>query len=182
MAAWPGWIDPELAALAAKVLVTAWMVVIAVKDHRTGLIPNRLTAPVFIGVGAYRVIWQGLIQGEWSYLALLLAYAVLFGLWMLKFIGGGDAKFLMALSSLFPTIEFATLLALFLLLVTVPLLIWEIAKAAHADSIGGVFRSVRDRLLSGQVLPTEQDLHERGRRYAWTFAIPGIIYTWIYWL
>jgi hypothetical protein len=44
-----------------------------------------------------------------------------------------------------------------------------------------VGRSVRNRVLTGELLPTEAELHERGRRYAWTFALPGLVYTWLYW-
>jgi hypothetical protein len=42
-------------------------------------------------------------------------------------------------------------------------------------------RAGLNRILTGQILPTEQELQEKGRRYAWTFAVPAMVFTWIYW-
>ena len=84
---------PPWAVFAVQVAITIWMLTVAVLDHRTGRIPNWLTAPVIFGVGALRMVQA--LQGDWAKLGMLLAWAVIFGLWMLHFIGGGDAKFLM---------------------------------------------------------------------------------------
>jgi Flp pilus assembly protein protease CpaA len=164
---------PAEVRLLIPLAITAWMLAVAVLDHRTGRIPNALTAPVIFGVGLIR-----LVQGDTLVkVGLVLAWAVVFGLWMLHFIGGGDAKFLMGELALFPSMEFVALLALVLLVITLPLLLWELRGRQLAE----VRQSVQGRLVTGQVLPTEEDLQTRGRRYAWTFAIPGIIYTWVYW-
>jgi leader peptidase (prepilin peptidase)/N-methyltransferase len=163
------------AKLLLQVGLSIWMVAISVSDHRTGRIPNAMTAPVILGMGAYRLL-EGFL-GEPVRFLLLAAWALIFVLWMLHFIGGGDAKFLMALYALFPTMEFTAVLAFFLLVVTLPLLLWEMRGRAVTE----VGRSVRNRVLTGELLPTEAELHERGRRYAWTFAIPGLVYTWLYW-
>jgi Flp pilus assembly protein protease CpaA len=151
------------------------MVSVAVMDHRTGRIPNWLTAPVFLGVGLVRV-YQGITQ-DLQFLLMFVAWGLVFLLWMLHFMGGGDAKFLMGLYALFPTMEFTALLALILLITVVPLIIWEMKGRAVRDVRDSAYR----RVVTGQVLPTETELQERGRRYAWTFGLPGIIYTWIYW-
>jgi Flp pilus assembly protein protease CpaA len=145
-----------------------------VLDHRSGRIPNWLTAPVIFGVGAIRMVQA--LRGDWAKLGMLLAWAVIFGLWMLHFIGGGDAKFLMGEFALFPTMDFVAVMAIILLIITLPLLLREMLARRGEAAL-----SIRDRLATGQVLPTEEDLQARGRRYAWTFAIPGIIYTWVYW-
>ncbi|MFN2250845.1 MAG: prepilin peptidase [Anaerolineae bacterium] len=158
-----------------KIAVVAWMVTVAVMDHWSGRIPNWMTAPVFLGVGLFR-IYQGFTVSP-TYFLLLVAWAGIFVLWMLHFIGGGDAKFLMGIYALFPNMEFTTVLALILLLTTVPLFIMEM----RGRRAGEVRDSAYRRVVTGQVLPTESELHERGRRYAWTFALPGIIYTLIYW-
>lgn len=161
--------------LLVQVALTVWMIAVSVSDQRTGRIPNILTAPVFLVVGGYRLL-EG-FQGEPVRFLLLAVWAIIFVLWMLHFIGGGDAKFLMALYALFPTMEFTAVLAFFLLVITLPLLIWEM-RGRRLVEVG---RGVRDRVLTGELLPTEAELQERGRRYAWTFAIPGLVYTWLYW-
>lgn len=162
-----------------KLVLTLWMIRISMLDHRSGRIPNALTAPVFLGVGFYRIVVQGLMMGQFGKLWLILAWIVLFGLWMLNFIGGGDAKFLMALFALFPSLEFLAALAFILLIIMVPLLILEFRM--RDQSIGGAWRSLRARLMTGQILPTNEELQTQGRRYAWTFAVPAIVYMWIYW-
>jgi hypothetical protein len=73
--------------------------------------------------------------------------------------------------------EFTTVLALVLLILIVPLVLIELFRRPAGESVGGAWR----RLATGQILPTERDLQERGRRYAWTFAVPGLVYTWLYW-
>ncbi len=173
----PQWLNPEATLWIVKIVITAWMVAVSVLDHRDGRIPNRLTGPVFLGVGAYRILWEGLWQGEHVRLWLLAAWAVVYGLWMLHFIGGGDGKFLMAQLALFPSMEYVAVLALVLLVLTVPLLVWTM----RGRSPGALLRGVWARLQTGEVLPTEEELQTHGKRYAWTYAVPGIVYTWVYW-
>lgn len=160
-----------------KLAISVWMLVISYLDHAEGRIPNALTASVFLGVGAYRVVWEGLWLGQPVRLWLLAAWAIVFGLWMLHFIGGGDAKFLMAQFALFPFMEYVAVLAFVLLILTVPLLILH----TRGRSAGGILRGMWVRLQTGQVLPTEEELQEHGKRYAWTYAVPGIVFAWVYW-
>jgi Flp pilus assembly protein protease CpaA len=167
-------VEPQIV-LAIKVAVSLWMIAVAVSDHRSGRIPNWLTAPVIFGVGALRLVQA--IGGDWTKLGMLVAWGLVFLLWMLHFIGGGDAKFLMGLYALFPNMEFTAVLALILLVLIVPLVLMELRRRPAGESAGSAYR----RVVTGQLLPTEQDLQERGRRYAWTFALPGLVYTWIYW-
>jgi len=169
-----GELPPELKLL-AQVALTVWMVAVALLDHRTGRIPNAVTAPVMLGAGALRLI-QG-FQGEAVRFVLPVVWVLVFALWMLHFIGGGDAKFLMALYAVFPFMDFTGVLALVLLVITVPLLLWDL----RGRSPGHVGESLRSRALTGQWLPTEAELQERGRRYAWTFAVPALVYVWVYW-
>jgi Flp pilus assembly protein protease CpaA len=161
--------------LAVQVVVSGWLIAVAVLDHRTGRIPNAVTAPVFLGVGLLRLV-QG-VTGQPVRLFLLLAWGLIFLLWAAHFVGGGDAKFLMALYALFPSMEFTSVLALILLLEMVPLVAVEIWRRRGGGAIGTVWR----RVATGQLLPTETDLETRGRRYAWTFAVPALVYTWFYW-
>lgn len=161
--------------LVAQLALVVWMVAVAVIDHRHGRVPNGLTAPVMLGMGAFR-FYEGL-RGEPVRLLLLVVWALLFGLWLLHFLGGGDAKFLMALFALFPSMEFVAVLALILLAEMVPIVLW----GARGSSPRAALRALRDRVITMQVLPTEAELRARGRRYAWTFAVPGIVYTLFYW-
>ena len=166
--------SPE-AKLVIQLVLMAWMVAVSAMDHRSGRIPNALTAPVFLGVGAYRLV-EG-FQGEVARFLLPVVWLIIFVLWMLHFVGGGDAKFLMALYALFPTMEFTAVLALILLVLIIPILIWE-WRGTSIRQLGG---GLRARLLTGQILPTEAELQSQGRRYAWTFAIPAMVYTLFYW-
>jgi Flp pilus assembly protein protease CpaA len=160
---------------AIQVAVSAWMVAVAVMDHRTGRIPNTLVGPVMLGVGAFRLVQA--VLGAYVLFLMLVAWALIFVLWMLHFIGGGDAKFLMGLYALFPSMEFTAVLAFVLLVLTVPLVLLEM----RGRSVGEMRQGLESRMITGQVMPTETELRERGRRYAWTFAIPGLLYTWIWW-
>jgi len=174
-----GW---QVLELLVKVGLTLWMLRISYGDHMSGRIPNRLTAPIFLGVGLYRLVEGVLHQGGKGWLqvvGLLVAWAVLFGMWTLHFIGGGDAKFLMALFALFPAVEFLAVLAFGLLVIMIFVLGFEALR--QRPSLRGTLESWRARLLTGQLLPTEAELQTRGRRYAWTFALPALAYAWIYW-
>lgn len=175
-AAWP-WLE-----LLAKVGLSIWMLRISYGDHMSGRIPNRLTAPIFLGVGLYRLVEGALHlngKGWLQVIGLLVAWAVLFAMWNLHFIGGGDAKFLMALFALFPSVEFLAVLAFGLLFIMIFVLAYEGLR--NRTSLRGSLESWRARLLTGQILPTEAELQTRGRRYAWTFALPAMAYAWIYW-
>lgn len=161
--------------LIVKLVVTAWMLAVSIMDHRTGRIPNAVTAPVILGVGGLQLL-RG-FTGDWARFGLLVAWVLIFALWGLHFVGGGDAKFLMGLYALFPSMEFTTVLALVLLVLIVPLVLLELRRRSVGESLGAAWK----RAATGQVLPTERDLTERGRRYAWTFALPGLVYAWMYW-
>jgi Flp pilus assembly protein protease CpaA len=165
----------EPAQILVRAAATAWMLAVAAIDHRTGRIPNSYTAPVMLGVGALRLA-EGFF-GQPERFLLLAAWAGIFGLWTVHFIGGGDAKFLMGLYALFPSMEFTAVLAFLLLIITGVLFLREL----RGRPLAALGRGLRDRVITGQVMPTEAELHERGRRYAWTFAIPAIVYTWRYW-
>jgi Flp pilus assembly protein protease CpaA len=98
-------------------------------------------------------------------------------IWRIHIIGGGDAKFLMGLFALFPTQQFVLLFGLIVLAVSIPLMI---LKHWSSDPLQ-ILQSIAGTLRSGDPLPTQEDLESQGRRYAWTFCLPGIVYTWWFW-
>ena len=155
--------------LLLKILVSFWLGTVAVWDWRTGLIPNWMTLPVAAGAGGVQVY-----LGRWY---VILIWILLFLIWRVHIIGGGDAKFLMGLFALFPTQQFALLFGVVVLVVSIPLML---LKHWSGEPLG-MLRSIADTLTSGNPLPTEENLKRHGRRYAWTYCLPGIIYTWFFW-
>lgn len=174
--------------VAVRVLITVWLVAVSVRDARQGIILNRMTAPVFLGVGLFQLGYSAIVlrtttplPGEavwwWRPVFILASFAVCFALWMLHFIGGGDAKFLMALLALFPHSEFLVLMAAVLLVVTGGLFIIDVARAGLVAKL----RAFHTRVVTGALLPTEAELSEHGKPLAWTYALPAAIYVWLYW-
>jgi Flp pilus assembly protein protease CpaA len=164
-------------ALAFRVAISVWLLSVAVWDHWRRRVPNWLVLPVMLGALGYQV-YLFIVDRPASGLGFaLLAWAMLLMMWQLHFFGGGDAKFLMALFALFPTTQFLVLFALVVLAASVPLLIYQVWRRRG----GSILSQVRRRLRDGQLLPTEQDLHARGRPYCWTFALPGVIFLWWIW-
>ncbi len=155
--------------LALRAALSLWLVAIAVWDARTARIPNWLTFPVMLAAGAWR-----LYQGVWIILGI---WVLIFLIWKVNIIGGGDAKLLMGLFALFPTFEFAFLFAVVVLIVSLPLLYAKHWWRQPAEMVQGVAQRVR----SGQIFPTHEELHAQGQQYAWTFCLPGLIYLWWLW-
>jgi Flp pilus assembly protein protease CpaA len=139
---------------------------VAVWDWRTGLIPNWLVLPAVALTGGYR-----LYQGNWY---VVLIWAVLFLIWRVHIIGGGDAKLLMGLFALFPTLQFALLFGGLVLAVSVPLIVIR----HWSRQPGKILESIAKTMRSGNPLPSREDLEKHGQRYAWTLCLPGIVYAW----
>lgn len=155
--------------LALRLGLTAWLVAISIWDVRTARIPNWLTFPVMLGAG----IWR-LYQGVWIVLPI---WVLLYVIWRVNIVGGGDAKLLMGLFALFPTFEFAFLFAVVVLVVSLPLLYRKHWWRRPAEMAQGVVQ----RINSGQIFPTQEELHSEGEQYAWTLVLPGLIYLWWLW-
>lgn len=152
-----------------KVLITAWLASIAVWDLRTGRMPNWLTVPVALLAGGAR-----LYQGQWH---ILLVWALVFLIWLLHIMGGGDAKLLMGLFALFPTGEFFLLFGT----MVIGFLIAILVRKYWGERPRTLLRTMVERVKTGQALPTEDELERKGERYAWVFCVPGIVYLWFFW-
>jgi Flp pilus assembly protein protease CpaA len=190
-----------LQSLLIKGLVTVWLSMIAYSDQRTTKIPNVLTLPAMGLLGGLRLVqalayvWEAsfarsavasatlmryAIADEQAVPALLftlLAWVACFALWGLHVTGGGDAKALMGIFALFPSGEFLVFLAVTMLIEIVLLLMLRLRGKQLQMVPATVGRWFRER----QFLPTEQQLEEKGRPYAWTFCLPGVLYLWFLW-
>ena len=164
------WLD-----LAIKVAITVWLIVISVWDRMHRRVPNVLVLPAMLGALVYQV-YQSVTSGEWNRLLfIVVVWAAVFMLWRLHVFGGGDAKLLMALFAFFPTVQFLVLFSVVVLIVSVPLLIVKYARRGFRTSL----RGAGQRIASGQVLPTEQELQTQGSPHCWSLALPGVIYLWL---
>lgn len=152
-----------------KILLTAWFAATAAWDARWGIIPNWLTIPVMLGLGGLR-----LYQRHWIVLPI---WVLIYLLWRVHIIGGGDAKLLMGIFALFPTFEFAVVFSVLLAAVTLPLLMLQ----HWGRRPGDLLRGAAHRLQEGPLLPTQEELEAQGRQYAWTFCLPGLVYLWLWW-
>lgn len=187
--------------LLLRVAVTLWLLTVAYVDRRTATIPNRLTFPAIALLGAWRVlrasgyalsavithlgrppnVWgQRLIgdaQASAALLFMVVAWGFCFALWELHVLGGGDAKALMGIFALFPSLDFAAFLAIAVLMLSLPLLVLRLRGSRLRD----IPEAVSERLGQRSFFPTRRELEEEGRPYAWTFCLPGVVYLWWLW-
>ena len=152
-----------------RLALTAWLVAVAVWDWRRAVIPNWLTLPVMLAAGGVR-LYQG-------HLHILAIWVLLYLIWRVNIVGGGDAKLLMGLFALFPTYEFAFLFSILVLAVSVPMIIARHWGKRPSD----LAAAVADRIGRSRFLPTREELEIKGQQYAWTFCLPGVVYLWGFW-
>lgn len=137
--------------------ISAWLIVVSAVDLGTRRIPNGLVLPVLLSA----LVWR-LAHGKWVVIAVCVG---LYFLWLTGLLGGaGDAKLLMALVALFPTTEFALILAGVVLAVTVP---WTAVRYRRRPM--DLFRNLR---------PSEERLEREGLPFAWVYALGGLVYLW----
>lgn len=163
-------LDPSLQALLVRLALTAWLLGAAMSDIRTGRIPNWMTLPVMALAGVYQIFFAR----HWI---VLVIWVALFIIWELNFMMAGDAKLLMGLFALFPTLDFAMVLALGGLIELIPLLLLRYGRQPLTDT----FLSMAVRVQNREFLPTRADLARDGKRLAWVFCFPAIAYVWWFW-
>lgn len=165
--------DPNLQAgfgLLARVALTVWLLGVALSDIRTGRIPNWLTLPVMLAAGVYGILFAR----QW---VIIPIWIVLFILWEMNFMMAGDAKLLMALFALFPTLGFALVLMAGGLIALVPLLFLRYRRQPLTATLWSAALRVQNRAL----VPTREELVRDGQRLAWVFALPAVVYVWWFW-
>jgi|YNPNPStandDraft_1061719.scaffolds.fasta_scaffold61260_3 Flp pilus assembly protein protease CpaA len=159
--------------LAFKVLVTLWLVTVAVWDFLTRRIPNWLVLPVMLPALCWQV-YRAIQRAPDGLLFALGTWAVLYTMWRAHVFGGGDAKFLMALFALFPTAQFLLLFSLVVLAVSIPIIVIQYVSP-RLRGVPDADRSASER----SVLPSAERLRTRGQPFSWTFALPGVLYLWL---
>jgi len=160
--------------LAFRVIITLWLVAVAVWDSIARRIPNWLVLPVALLALGWQV--YGAIRGNPDGLIFALgAWVVLYTMWRAHVFGGGDAKFLMALFAMFPTAQFLLLFSLVVLAVSIPIIVIKYVGPRLRGSLGRAQR----RTLEPGLLPTAENLRTRGQPFSWTFALPGVLYLWL---
>ena len=102
-----------------------------------------------------------LYQGR---LYVLAIWVLLYLIWRMNIMGGGDAKLLMGLFALFPTYEFALIFSVLVLAALTPTMIVRHWGKRPSD-----------------LLPTQEELRTKGQQYAWVFCLPGVVYLWWLW-
>jgi Flp pilus assembly protein protease CpaA len=162
--------------LVFKIVVSVWLVAVAVVDRLERRVPNVLVLPAMAGALGWQVYLAFRDKSLGSLVAMLVVWVIIFGIWRLHFFGGGDAKLLMALFGLFPTIKFMMLWAVVVVVLGVPRMIYKRFRAKQTVAAGS---APKTRLLETLFhLPTEEDLRTKGTPDAWVFAVAGAIYLW----
>jgi Flp pilus assembly protein protease CpaA len=108
---------------------------------------------------------------------LSLSWLVIYILWQINLIGGGDGKLAMALIASFPRMDF-----IFLLLTThiiFGLLFLFLRKGVKRSLLG--IKHCAVMLLLLRELPSEKELEEEGVPSAWIICLAGGIYAWFLW-
>jgi Flp pilus assembly protein protease CpaA len=157
----------QLDLTALQVILTAYLVVLAFWDWRSGKVPWYLTLPAMLTAGVWQV-WQG----HWEILGVWL---VIFLLWVLRFYGGGDAKVLMFLFALFPAERLIYVLVAVALVAGLPLL-W---RKYRGQNLVLLAQRAAFRLASGDISPTDEEWLQ-ARPYTWLLALSGIVCLWVY--
>ncbi len=165
--------DLEAAALATFAI---YLAILGAWDLKVRRIPNFLTLP---GIGAV-LLWRVfrmilLARSDLPILPELAFVPYWIGVWMLwtaGAMGGGDAKALMVLFGVFPTMRFLLLLLIVTGLTMALVLLWRYGRQRR---IGVFVSSLVFRLTNGRLLPTKAELSSEGEPTAFLFAGAGMI-------
>ncbi len=163
----------ETVALAVFAL---YLAVAGAWDLKTRRVPNFLTLP---GIGVV-LIWRTIRLVWMAHAGLPVLPELAFvpywaGVWMLwtgRMMGGGDAKLLMILFGVFPTLQFLFLLLAVTGLTMALVLLWRYGRRRR---IGLFISSLLFRLVHRRWFPTEAELSSEGEPTAFLFAGAGMI-------
>ena len=156
----------ETPAILTPLVISAYLAVASIVDLKTHRVPNWLTLPPMMALGAVRLARFDLV--------FLAYWAGIYLCWLAQIWGGGDAKMLMVLFALWPRLDFLWVECLTILGLGLPFLIakyWgrspgELALRAYA------------RLVTRNILPDEEEL-AAGPAATWLLAAGGVVYSWL---
>lgn len=122
-------------------------------------VPNALTLPVI--AAAIVIVGARLAAGAWGLAqvgAIILVWLVCLAAWLLRVVGGGDAKLAMGLLGLFPSFGAALAVGLGLLAGGLVYLLW----GPHADGPSRLRAAVL-RILARRAPPTRAEIEDAYR-------------------
>ncbi len=139
--------------------LSIWLVVMSVYDLKTKEVSNWLTLPVL----AIILTWQ-LVQRQWL---ALVPLPIFYLLWRVHILGGADAKVLMALFALWPSMEFGLFFCVGYVIIALPVLLWRNRRS---------LRSLGTRILATLRggLPAEAELAAHGAPAIPLYAVVAI--------
>lgn len=148
------------------IFLTCFVSGAAILDLFTRRVAAALTLPVMAGA----VVYQLGFGGQW--LALLIAWTVIFLLWKLRFYGGGDAKVLMALFGFFPLLSLAWAQVGVSLAVSLPMLVYKYRRrlAEQVTAVGAM-------AITGNLLPPSREVtRQQGMPAVWVYALGWFVW------
>ena len=147
--------------------MSALCVWISLVDFRIHRVPNWITYPLMLA-GVARAI--ALVNATF-----LVYWFVLFTLWQIRFMGGGDAKLLMGFFGLFPDFQLAWLMAISILVTGIPYLVFK-----YRHQWRNIPRALFFRLITRQFLPSPSEFEKEAVPYAFSFCLGCTAYLLIY--
>lgn len=136
---------------------------ISLVDFRIHRVPNWITYPLMLA-GVARAI-------ALADATFLIYWFVLFSLWQVRFMGGGDAKLLMGFFGLFPDFQLAWVTAVSILVTGIPYLVFKYRREWRS-----LPRALFLRLITRQLLPSPTEFEKEAVPYAFSFCLACIAY------
>jgi Flp pilus assembly protein protease CpaA len=138
--------------------ISALGVWISLVDFRIHRVPNWITYPLMLA-GIARAI-------ALADATFLIYWAVLFSLWQVRFMGGGDAKLLMGFFGLYPDFQLAWFMAVSILITGIPYLLFKYRREWRS-----IPRALFLRLITRQLLPSQTEFEQEAVPYAFSFCL-----------
>ncbi len=173
----------------AAAAMTALLIGVGLYDWIRGQIRNEITYPLML-VGFLRA----LVLHDPSFLVL---WTVLLLLFTTNILAGGDIKLMMALAALWPTPQLVGVWVVVTIVTHTPVVLYKhvLKRARQSDwiAVGSWLQIACWRLWAldlpsaGQWtellvsrLPSEKELAEKGERFAFSIALVGIVYLYVF--
>lgn len=170
----------DLAKTVFVVAVATYAAVAAFSDLRTHKLPNWLTVPALFAALLFHGVTAGLGGLGLALGGFAVGFGIIFILWLLKGMGGGDVKFMGALGAWLgplPTLYVFVLSTLFAIAGTIGMFFYDVSTHGY--------KRVKKRYLpalvtgAGQGASAEEAERIRQKRGLMPYAVPVAISTWV---